>query len=240
MSKILQRTLRLIGALAIVLALAAGTLAGREWLEDHPQHNPWAPLDLRHERGWATQGKIDALIGDTAACRTVLTQSEVSFTALEPVGEGACSRPDRMTLDDAGLQPQGAQITCPVAIGLSLWVEQDVQRLAREILGSEVTAIEHMGTYNCRRMYGASNGSWSEHATGNAIDIGGFRLADGRRIRLLSDWDGDHPEAQFLRAIRDAACDSFATVLSPDYNTAHADHFHLDQAQRMGGFAACR
>lgn len=99
-----------------------------------------------------------------------------------------------------------------------------------------------MGTYNCRRMYGASTGNWSEHATGNAIDIAGFALEDGQRINLLGDWEetGGDDKAQFLRTIRDAACISFATVLSPDYNAAHADHFHFDQAQRMGGFSACR
>jgi hypothetical protein len=87
-------------------------------------------------------------------------------------------------------------------------------------------------------MYGASEGRWSEHATGNAIDIAGFVLEDGRRISVLGDWDGEDAEARFLRAVRDGACKSFATVLSPDYNAAHADHFHLDQDGRWSG--VCR
>ena len=232
--------MRLIAALALLAGLGAGALYGKAWLADHPQHNPWAPLDLRHERGWATAGKLDALIGDVAACRAVLERSETAFTGLEPTGEGACARPDRLTLDNAGLTPAGAQITCPVAAAMTLWIEKDVQPLALEILGSEVTAIEHMGTYSCRRMYGSSTGSWSEHATGNAIDISGFRLADGRHVRLISDWSGEDAEARFLRQVRDAACKSFTTVLSPDYNAAHADHFHFDQTQRVGGFKACR
>ncbi|MBU1256939.1 MAG: extensin family protein, partial [Alphaproteobacteria bacterium] len=37
------------------------------------------------------------------------------------------------------------------------------------------------------------------------------------------------------------ACDLFSTVLSPDYNKAHRDHFHLDQAERGAtGWRACR
>lgn len=232
--------MRWIAALAIIAALGAGGLVGRGWLAEHPQHNPWAPLDLRDKRGWATANKLRAIAHDIPACRAVLTRSEVDFTPLPPAEEGECSRPDRLTLEDAPLRPDDPQITCPVAAGLTLWIEQDVQRLARDILGSEVAAIEQMGTYNCRRMYGAQEGRWSEHATGNAIDIGGFVLEDGRQIRVISGWDGKADEARFLRAVRDAACESFSTVLSPDYNAAHADHFHFDQADRIGGLHACR
>jgi len=42
-----------------------------------------------------------------------------------------------------------------------------------------------------------------------------------------------------LQAVRGGACGYFTTVLSPDYNAAHADHFHLDQAKRLGGWGAC-
>ena len=90
-------------------------------------------------------------------------------------------------------------------------------------------------------MYGRSQGDFSEHATADALDVADFTLADGRSISVLRDWKGEGEDAQFLRAVRDGACDLFATVLSPDYNAAHRDHFHLDQAERgaMGG-RACR
>ncbi|MBU2089188.1 MAG: extensin family protein, partial [Alphaproteobacteria bacterium] len=35
---------------------------------------------------------------------------------------------------------------------------------------------------------------------------------------------------------RDSACRYFNTVLGPEYNTAHADHFHLD----LGKSRICR
>jgi hypothetical protein len=109
---------------------------------------------------------------------------------------------------------------------------------ALEILGSEVVRFEHMGVYNCRRMRGGSSSAWSEHSTGNAIDIGAIVLADGRRVSLIDDWNGDADRARFLRQIRDDACDVFAVVLSPDYNAAHADHFHFDQGGSYVGI--CR
>jgi hypothetical protein len=126
-----------------------------------------------------------------------------------------------------------------VAAAFELWLRQGVQPAARELLGSPVARLEHFGTYSCRRLYGRGEGPWSEHATGNAIDIGGFVLEDGRRLTLLGDWQGDDQEAAFLRRVRDEACSVFGTVLSPDYNAAHADHLHLDQEARGFG-GVCR
>lgn len=225
--------------LALLLVAGALLLAGRSWLAENPQHNPWAPLDLRDPHGLATAGKLAALRGDVAACHAVLERSGIAFTPLPASGDAECRREDRMIPGDLLLAPADPQMTCPVAAGLALWLAQDVQVLAEEHLGSRVTQIEQLGTYSCRRMYGAESGGWSEHATGNAIDIAGFLLADGRRVSVLNDWNGNDGEAQFLQAVRDSACNSFGTVLSPDYNAAHADHFHFDQGRRVGG-GACR
>lgn len=227
-------------AIAIALLLAAAALLlGRTWLEEHPEHNPWAPLDLRDPRGWATEAKLGALRTDPDECRATLARSEVAFASLAATGEGECRREDRVTLADTALSPGDAQMTCAVAAGLSLWIEKDVQPLAENVLGSRVARIEQLGTYTCRRVYGAPTGRWSEHATGNAIDIAAFVLADGRRISVLEDWAEEGEDGAFLRAVRDAACQSFGTVLSPDYNTAHADHFHFDQG-RSPQFGSCR
>ena len=110
---------------------------------------------------------------------------------------------------------------------------------ATALLGSRITRIEHYGAFSCRRLYGRSEGRWSEHATGNAIDIAAFVLADGRRITVREDWMGEGARARFLHRVRDGACRVFGTVLSPDYNAAHSDHLHLDQAARGFG-GVCR
>lgn len=224
-------------ALAALVPLIAA-IAGWQWLQNHPQHNPWAPLDLRDPPGFATHAKFARLKNDVAECRAVLDRSDIAFTALPPAGEGDCARPDRTRLGRYPLAPDSPPVTCPVAAALEMWRQRSVAPAARDMLGSELARIEHLGAFSCRRMYGGSDGPWSEHASGNAIDIAAFVLADGRRIRVLGDWQGSDPEAQFLRAVRDGACDTFATVLSPDYNAAHADHFHLDQDARWSG--VCR
>jgi hypothetical protein len=229
------------------LLVIAGVAGGRAWLRDHPQLDPWAPLAMADDpAGWAVKSKIAALRSDPQSCRAFLRRSDIAFTVLDPIGEGTCRRDDRQVLGDDPsrglvLQPAGAQATCAVDAGLARWLRHGVQPAAVTMLGSRVAALEHYGTNNCRRIGGGDRGGWSEHATGNAIDIAAFKLADGRRIVVRRDWTRSGKAAAFLRAARDAACGEFTTVLSPDYNTAHADHLHLDQASRGGlGWSACR
>lgn len=219
----------------IPIALA---IAGWQWLQDHPEHDPWAPLNLKHPPGWATRAKLARLKTNVGECRAVLERSDVAFTALAPTGEGPCARPDRTRLARYPLSPDTPPVTCPVAAALEIWRRDSLDPAARRILGSDIARIEHLGAYSCRRMYGDSEGPWSEHATANAIDIAGFVLEDGTRISVLKDWKEGGAKAQFLREVRDGACGSFATVLSPDYNAAHADHFHFDQDDRWTG--VCR
>jgi len=221
------------------LLLLALALAGKGWLDTHPGSNPWAPLNLNDPPGWATARKIAALRQDPGECRAVLTRSAVAFAALEPAGEGSCARPDRTMLTAFPLRPERPPTTCAVAAGLTLWLNGTVEPAARELLGVGVARIEHLGAYSCRRLYGRGSGPWSEHASGNAIDIAAFVLADGRRVSLLKDWQGEDAKAVFLHRVRDGACGAFGTVLSPDYNAAHRDHLHLDQAAR-GFSGACR
>ena len=222
----------------VFLILASLLIAGRVWLAEHPEHDPWAPLDLRDPVGWATEAKLQSLREDVAECRGVLDRSDVVHEILEPAGEGACRREDRTVLTTLPLSPNSPPVTCSASIALLLWEREAVAPLAEEIFGSKIQRIEHLGAYSCRRLYGLDSGPWSEHATANAIDIAGFVLADGTRISVLNDWSGEGDKAQFLRRVRDDACDSFSTVLSPDYNAAHADHFHLDMSPRWG--SVCR
>jgi hypothetical protein len=224
--------------LLAALLLLAAVVGTRAWLHDHPQYDPWAPLSLDdNPDGWATRRKLARLRDNKAECRAFLTRSDIAFTPLPPAGKAACHRADRQTLAPERplglvLHPAGAEATCAVDAGLALWLRHGVQPAARAFLNTRIVGLEHYGTQNCRRIGNGATGRWSEHATGNAIDIAGFILADGRRVRVRRDWRGRDDAARFLHAVRDAACDQFATVLSPDYNAAHADHLHLDQARR--------
>ena len=127
-------------------------------------------------------------------------------------------------------------VTCALADTTAAWARFGVDRAARQVLGSALTRIETFGSYSCRDVSGS--GRRSAHATAQAIDVSAFVLADGRRISVLADWSaGRAQERQFLRLVHASACKRFGTVLGPDYNAAHKDHFHLE-AGRSGGF--CR
>ena len=220
------------------LLLLALALAGWSWLEENPQHNPWAPLDLRDPIGIATANKLLALKEDVPLCRDTLSRSDVSFQTLPVTGSGACELTDRTQLQSYPLAPDTPATTCPVAAALELWRAKTIQPAARRVFDAELVSIQHLGAFSCRRLYGRDEGAWSEHATANAIDIAGFTLSDGTEINVLRDWNGDAQKAEFLREVRDGACGVFATVLSPDYNSAHSDHFHFDQQDRWSG--VCR
>ena len=88
-----------------------------------------------------------------------------------------------------------------------------------------------MGTYACRPMNGVSGNKLSEHGHANALDISGFHLADGRLLTVKSGWQGGAGEREFLRTVHRGACGLFTTVLGPNSNSYHADHFHLDLAR---------
>lgn len=217
---------------------------GRDYVRRHPQDFPWTRLDLRHPTGAFTGSKLAQLGSDPALCRALLRDVGADERPVPPrSGRPNCGYRDGVRLgpEPIGFRPAGPVTSCSVAAGLFLLERRVIQPAARRHFGTDVAAIDHAGSYSCRRLYGRSEGSYSEHATADAIDILGFRLANGRRVSVLRDWDGDTAEARFLRDVRDGSCRFFSTVLSPDYNAAHADHLHLDQAERGSfGWRACR
>jgi hypothetical protein len=228
-----------------LLAFAAFLAWG--YARNHPEDVPWTRLDLAQPVGAFTGRKLAALAGEGGRCRTLLRRAGIRFTALPPrAGAGQCGYDDavRFTRGGAlgvGYRPGDLGTSCPVAAGLALWEWHVVQPAALRHFGTRVAAVEHFGSYSCRRIYGRRDGAWSEHASANAVDIAGFRLDDGRRIGVAADWSGDGARSRFLRDVRDGACRLFATTLSPDYNEAHRDHFHLDQAKRGAmGWRMCR
>ena len=85
-------------------------------------------------------------------------------------------------------------------------------------------------------MNGQAGAKISEHAFGNALDVAGFRLADGRKITVVQDWTrGDEQSQAFLRDVHAGACESFTTVLGPGSNAFHYNHIHVDLARHGGG-----
>lgn len=120
---------------------------------------------------------------------------------------------------------------CPMIASLDKWVEDVVQPTARARFGQPVVEISSAHTYGCRSVNNQRGAKLSEHAFGNAIDVGVFKLADGREVKIVQDWTrGDEQSKAFLRELHSGACDHFTTVLGPGSDIFHYNHFHLDLA----------
>ena len=242
-----MRIVRLLKMLLLLgLLLFAGLLL-YGYARSHPEDMPWTPLDLTQPVGAFSGRKLAGLSGNAGQCRALLERAGVEFAALPPrEGVGQCGYDDGIRFASGGAlsiryRPASLGTSCPVAAALALWDWHVVQPAALDHFGQRVRSIDHFGSYSCRRIYGRAEGAWSEHSTANAVDIAAFRLEDGTRISVLNDWDGSEAEQAFLRDVRNGACDLFATVLSPDYNEAHRDHLHFDQAARGEmGWRGCR
>ncbi|MDB5678748.1 extensin family protein [Sphingomonas bacterium] len=229
-------------AIIAAMVLAAMAVLAVLHFRGRPQDLPWTRLDLAEPVGLFTGSKLAALGQDYPQCRALLARAGVTYARLEPIAKGQCGYADAVRLDPGGsrtigFDPARPGMACPVAAALAMWEWNVVQPAALRRFGSRVVTFEHFGTYNCR--YIAGSATLSEHAHARAIDIGGFVLANGKRITVARDWTGNDPEAAFLRDVRDGACRLFSTTLSPDYNAAHRDHLHLDEAAR-GGWSVCR
>lgn len=136
---------------------------------------------------------------------------------------------------DIDIEPD-AVLNCATAEAAARFLADVVEPAAKSVFGADLTAISNGSTFVCRPRNGTTK--LSEHAFGNAIDIGAFRLAGGRTIDVAAT--ADPKEADFLSKVRMAACGPFKTVLGPGSNADHALHFHFDLAKRRNGGTYCR
>ena len=132
-----------------------------------------------------------------------------------------------------------ATMQCGMVTPLERWMNEVVQPAAVSAFGTHVVELKVLASYACRPMNSRAGGKLSEHGRANAIDIGAFRLADGTEISLIRGWRAGGAQSSFLKTIHSGACRYFGTVLGPNANAQHADHFHLDRARRRNGRAYC-
>jgi hypothetical protein len=221
--------------LIVLLAVGVGLLFRQglvpAWLD------PLPAIDLGRANPLFVDWRLAAIKRNPDLCRRVLVAPHIEAQPIadSPLRDG-CGWVNGVRMSAAGGVRAGFdKITCEAAAALALWLAHDLQEVAQEILGQRVIAVQSFGTYSCRNIIGnALWKSWrSEHATANALDIGGFTLANGRQISVRGHWLGEGAEARFLRAAHARACRYFRVVLGPAHNAAHHDHFHFDRGPLM-------
>ncbi|MEM6386985.1 MAG: extensin family protein [Pseudomonadota bacterium] len=152
-------------------------------------------------------------------------------------GPGACGVPNAYRVTEAaGVRlSQAATIRLATAERLDGWLRNH----AIPIIGGRgggLVAIQVPAHYACRTRNSRPGAKLSEHAKGNAIDISAFILADGSRIEV-TNWRGS--DGRILKRLHKSACGPFGTVLGPDADRHHQNHFHFDIADYRNG-AYCR
>jgi hypothetical protein len=269
-------------------------------------------------------------------CMHLLSGMAAEFEMMESIKKGECGLPAPVLLKSIGSDPKvvfdpPVQVNCRMVAALGKWAKTTLQPNARARFSSSVTRVVGASGYSCRNIYNLPNARLSQHALANAIDIGGFGLANGRYISVLKGWGptvrdiqaaakrakakaeaeakrkdkakaGDKEqassnstvaeakdtaateavagrreklakqvtqasltpipqkpllaqkksavaaepaekpaeaqkptkEAQFLRSIHGGACGEFGTVMGPEANDPHRNHFHLDLISRRG------
>lgn len=126
-------------------------------------------------------------------CQEALKSMSAVFEPLPPVKKGRCGAPAPIRLVSIGKQhpvkfQPAPTVSCRMLKPLKRWIDTALQPRAAKYLEARVTSVSVMSSYSCRTRYGRKGARMSEHAFANALDVGGFQLADGRRVSVLKDW----------------------------------------------------
>ncbi|MEM8824674.1 MAG: extensin family protein [Pseudomonadota bacterium] len=232
--------LRVSARIAVRLGLLAAFVWAGWWLLMDPRSplpHGWHPLkqlDVSEAPGGLTGMQLRRAVRTEGACLAALETGAV-FRSLPPLeADGGCGIDPRVEVTDvAGLALAPMETTCAAALRLAMWAEHGVKPAA-EKLGAEIVFLRHQGSYNCRPIRGGTR--LSTHGTGEAVDVAGVTLSDGRRLELLEGWSDPGDVGVFWHELHASACRWFVTVLGPDFNALHADHFHMQSV----GWGSCR
>lgn len=163
-------------------------------------------------------------------------RSSIAGTQIAPVaGNGACGIADAVRVTAVGgvALSRPTRMTCGTARALDDWVRNGLIPTVGRTGGGAV-ALNVAAGYSCRPRNNQAGARLSEHSRGNAIDISAIRLANGERLSVLEDW-GRGAKGRLLRTLWQKACGPFGTVLGPESDRFHRDHFHFDVADYRSG-----
>jgi hypothetical protein len=133
---------------------------------------------------------------------------------------------------------QGKISGCGVDKAIRLKSVAGVRLSQPAVIDCGVQTIKVAAHFACRTRNNQAGARISEHGKGRAIDISGFTFRDGSKVTLLEGWRSSK-DGPALKKMHKAACGPFGTVLGPNSNRFHQDHFHFDTARYRSG-SYCR
>ncbi|WP_371746738.1 extensin family protein [Shinella sp. H4-D48] len=177
------------------------------------------------------------------ACRQRLQKLGVKFRDVPRISRGrSCGIdwPVELSGLSGGIQIKpAAQVNCQITEAFARWVKAELVPSARMRYLSGVSAIHQMSSYSCRTMNSRRGAAMSEHARGNAIDVGRIVLKSGKSIAIEPKGFFAFREKGLLKSVRGDSCKYFSTVLGPGSDRYHKDHFHFDLRVRKSGYRHC-
>lgn len=132
---------------------------------------------------------------------------------------------------------QQAVMDCVTAKTLKQWIRTGLTPAVGST-GGGVAKLRVAAHYVCRTRNHQKGAKISEHGKGRAVDIAAIQLRDGSEISVLKDWGRGH-NGRILHDLHKTACGPFGTVLGPNSDSFHRDHFHFDTARYRSG-SYCR
>lgn len=150
-------------------------------------------------------------------------------------GRGACGISDAVRVREvAGVRlTQEALMNCDTADALKRWVTKSAKRELSSF-GGGLAQLKVAAHYACRTRNNQPGARISEHGKGRAIDISAFIMRDGSKITVLQGWRAGKT-SRAMKAMHKGACGPFGTVLGPNSDRFHQDHFHFDTARYRSG-----
>ena len=204
--------------------------------------NPMPRIDRQMEAPQSSPGVMPA---SEIACRQELQRMGVVYADKPAISNGpACQVPYPVSLSglsgNIAVKP-AVTLNCQVTLAFAKWVKNELAPAARTRYWSGIGTIVPLGGYSCRRMNNSRQryNPMSEHAHGNAIDVGTFILKSGHVIDVRKKGLFSFREGRLLKAVRSDSCRYFDTVLGPGSNPEHWNHFHFDLRDRKGGRRYC-
>lgn len=128
---------------------------------------------------------------------------------------------------------QRSVMDCKTAAALKSWMDNSAKP-AFSGKGGGLQSLRVAAHYACRTRNNQKGAKLSEHGKGRAIDISAFRLRDGTEVSVLKGWNA-RGYSRAMRRMHQGACGPFGTVLGPNANRFHRDHFHFDTARYRSG-----
>ena len=180
---------------------------------------------------------------EPSACRLALTEAIAIAPSIPPVaGPGGCGGDDLVRLE-AIVLPDARRVSvkpaailrCAMATAIANWVREDTAPLIAA-LGSEMVELDNFDSFECRGRNRVKGAKLSEHGKANALDVRGFRLANGTTLSLTDRNVARSTREKVLMSV----CARFSTVLGPASDWYHEDHIHLDLAERRNNYKICQ